>query len=509
MKPIVTPRQMAELDRLAIEQLAVPGLVLMENAGRGLAEIAMSMLTSSTNQLVHIYCGSGNNGGDGYVIARHLLARGYEVELFLLGEREKIKGDSLANLIILEKMDQTVHLLHTRPESLSQPGLIVDALLGTGASVPVQGLYADVISYINEQHVPILAVDLPTGINGETGAVPGPAVLATVTATMAMLKSGLLLAPAREQAGDIRVVDLGLRLPQEAITLWLLESGDIGERLPVRPRDAYKNQVGTVAVLAGSVGFCGAATLTAMACLRSGAGLCYLAIPSSLNEIMATKLTEVVLWPVPDRKSGFLTAEGADDLAAKIAGQNACAIGPGLGQAEPTAQLLFRLLEKLTLPIVLDADGLNICSGNTQAIKDYGGEMVLTPHPGELARLMHTTPGKIAADRVAMAKQTAQELNKVVVLKGSPTLIADPKGLVFFNPTGNAGMATAGSGDVLTGIIAAMLGQGLTALDAALVSVYLHGLAGDLAKLQYGESSMIAGDILLQLGNAFIKVKND
>ncbi len=508
MKPIVTPSHMATLDRYAIDELGIPGLVLMENAGRGIAESAMAM--AQRDKPVHIYCGAGNNGGDGYVVARHLLHNGFQVQVFILTDREKIKGDSLTNLQILEKMGQTVHYIKAAPQIPVQPGLIIDALLGTGATGPLKGFYAEIVEHINRSGVNVLSVDMPTGINAETGAVFEPVVKAQKTCTMALLKTGLLLAPAREFAGQIRVVDISL--PQQTLLAkpprqWLLESSDIRSRLPVRPRDAYKNQVGTVAILAGSTGFCGAAALTALSTLRSGVGLCFLAFPAGLNTVMAAKLTEPVLWPMPDQGHGFLTLECADELYEKIRSQNAWAVGPGLGQASQTKELLFNLLQRLALPLVLDADGLNLCSQDVGSIKSYHGDMVLTPHAGELARLLKAGSKEIVADRVAMVQRAAREFEQVVVLKGSPTLVADRQGTVFFNSTGNAGMATAGSGDVLTGVIAALLAQGLNSLDAALVGVYLHGLAGDMAKKQFGEISLMAGDILAGLAQAFVALE--
>jgi ADP-dependent NAD(P)H-hydrate dehydratase / NAD(P)H-hydrate epimerase len=511
MKPVVTPKHMAELDQYAIAQLAIPGLILMENAGRGIAETALNLLAHADRKLVHIFCGPGHNGGDGYVVARHLLNHGCQVELFVLAERDKISGDSLVNLLILEKMGQPVHFIHQLPQAgTHQPALIIDALLGTGASSPVKDLYAQMIDHLNQQPVPILAVDLPTGINAETGAVAGPAIQATVTCTMAMAKTGLLLSPAREAAGEVKVVDISL--PAQALAalppaFWQLEQEDIRARLPVRPRDAFKNQVGTAAIVAGSLGFCGAAALTAQACLRSGAGLCYLAFPASLNTVMASKLTEVVLWPMPDEQLGFLTLQGKEELLARINSQTACAIGPGLGQSDQTSRLVISLLKALDLPLVLDADGLNICSQEVAVIAEYPAKMVLTPHPGELARLMKMTSREISHNRIAVAQRASHELRQVVVLKGSPTLIAAPDGAVYLNTTGNAGMATAGSGDVLTGVITALLAQGLSSLDAAMAGVFIHGLAGDLAKRQMGEESLLAGDIMANLADALRTIK--
>jgi len=512
VQPIATPQQMAGLDRFAMETLSIPGLLLMENAGRGIADVAVRMIAPSGNRLVHIFCGPGNNGGDGYVAARHLRNAGYEVELYILADEDKIKGDGLVNLQILQKLQQTLHFGLPQPAATKRPGLIIDALLGTGAKTPVTGAFAQAVELINQLDAPVLAADLPTGVNGETGMVEGPAVKADVTCTMALLKSGLLWSPAREYCGEIKVVDISL--PPQAlqalpVNQWLVEAADAAARLPLRREDAHKNQVGSAAVVAGSLGFCGAAALSAAACLRGGAGLCYLAFPASLNAVMAAKLTEVVLWPMPDRDQGFLSEEGLSTLLTKISNQNACAIGPGLGQEASTCQLVYSLLEELTLPLVLDADGLNICSRNTSALKKCRADRILTPHPGELARLLNTSTGEIALNRASAARLAAKTFNAVVVLKGGPTCIAAPDGRLYINSTGNPGMATAGSGDVLTGLIVSLLAQGLNSLDAALTGVYVHGMAGDLARQQFGEAGMMAGDILNKLTDALMTLKGN
>lgn len=509
MQPVVMPSHMARLDRYAIDTLAIPGVILMENAGRHVAANVVRMLEDVPSPLVHIYCGSGNNGGDGYVVARHLLNQGYRAVTYVLAPREKIKGDALINLVILENMAGEVHFITEVPQ-VPRPSVIVDAILGTGVSSGLNGLYAEVVDLINRQEVPVLAVDIPTGVDGCSGAVSGPAVHAKVTCTMAYLKTGLLLPPGRELCGGVEIV--AISLPSQALAAhpadtWQVQEKDICDRLPKRARDSYKNRIGTVAVWAGSTGFIGAATLTAHACLCSGAGLSYLAIPKSLHTIFASKLTEVVLWLCEDDGAGYLGRGNLDELLPRFETQNSVAIGPGLGQAEPARELLLELLSRLTKPLVLDADGLNMVGRDLQVIRNYQADMVLTPHHGELARLIGLSTQEIASDRIGVARQTAMDLGKVLVLKGSPTVIADGRGHVFLNCTGNAGMATAGSGDVLTGAIAALLAQGLTALDAALVGVYIHGLAGDHARHSKGEMGMIARDILANLPSAFISTR--
>jgi hydroxyethylthiazole kinase-like uncharacterized protein yjeF len=513
MKAVVTARQMAEMDRYSIDQLGLPGLILMENAGRGITQVAVSMLGDTHNKLVHIFCGPGNNGGDGFVVARHLLNHGVHVETFLLASRDKIKGDALTNLTILENMGHSTTVLERTPEkSVPMPDLVIDALLGTGAKGALQGLMAEVVAYINSLSAPVLSIDIPTGINADTGAVEGQAIQATRTATMALLKQGLLFSPAREHAGKVDIIDISMPatvIAQNPVKVFLLEKEDIAAMLPQRSPSAYKNQCGTVAVVAGSRGYTGAAVLAAEASMRTGTGLTYLCVPKSLNVIFETKSTEVITWPFDDANMGYLQSDSFPEIVDSLNRLDIVALGPGIGQHAKTAELVFQLLQNLKKPMVLDADGLNICAQKPEIIKDYRGELVLTPHPGELSRLLGMPTFKIAADRISVAREIATSWKKVLVLKGGPTIIAVPDGRVFINSTGNAGMATAGSGDVLTGVIAGLLAQGLPAEQAALSGVNIHGLAGDIARDQFGEMGMIAGDILRSIPPAILSLQRN
>jgi len=512
MKVVVTAQQMAAMDKYTIGQVGIPGVVLMENAGRGITQVALFMLGEPKQKLVQIFCGSGNNGGDGYVVARHLLNLGVRVETFILSQREKIKGDAHTNLIILENMGHAPTFIdHVPNRPLNLPNLIVDAILGTGVTSPLQGLYAQAVEYINSLSVPVLAVDIPTGINADTGAIEGPAIKAAKTATMALLKRGLLFSPGREHAGQVEMVDISMP-PSVAVRqspkVFLLEKEDVVPWLPKRPPAAHKNQCGTVALIAGSRGFTGAAALAAEATLRTGAGLAYLCIPASLNIIFETKSTEVITWPFDDADMGYLHSHSFGEILSRIQTQKVVALGPGLGQHGKTVELVHLLLQNLDKPLVLDADGLNACASNPELIKNYPAELVLTPHPGELSRLIGASAKEITADPIEVARGISQAWKKVLVLKGGPTVVALPDGRVFINSTGNAGMATGGSGDVLTGIIAGLLAQGLGAEQAALASVYIHGLAGDLACASLGEMGMIAGDILQRVPQAILSIQS-
>jgi len=358
---------------------------------------------------------------------------------------------------------------------------------------------------LNELGAPILAVDIPTGIDADTGAVTGPAIRARATAVMARLKRGLLFSPGREQAGEIHLIDISMppdRAPKSGTPVRRLEAADIRARLPRRPADAHKNSLGSVGVIAGSLGYTGAACLTASAALRAGCGVCHLAAATSLLPLLVPKLTEVITWPFADEETGRLREAAYPAWKSALAAESVLAVGPGLGQHPETAALVHRLLREMKQPMVLDADGLNLCTDYLDLLQNYPGPLILTPHPGEFSRLTGLTTARILARPVETAAEWAVKLGHILVLKGGPSVIAAPDGAVFINSTGNPGMATAGAGDVLTGLIAGLLAQGLTPLDAALCGVWLHGAAGDLARDHRGEMGMIAGDLLDALPGA-------
>ncbi len=512
MKPVVTASQMAELDRKCIQETGIPGVVLMENAGAGIFRAACSITGGPRGKTVVIFCGPGNNGGDGYVVARYLLNAGAKVTTIVLAPREKIKGDAKCNLEILQKMGHRPRFIKSADDLPHiRADLVVDALLGTGVEGALRGVFADTVLKINSSHVPVLSVDIPTGIHADTGAVAGPVVRARQTATMALKKQGMVLPPGQHYCGEIKVIDIGT--PDFLITGALLqvfeiESADIRNMLPSRAPDAHKNSCGTAAVIAGSRGFSGAAVLTAKAVLRTGAGLGYLFVPNSLNDPLEAQLTEIITRPQDDAKAGYLHSGCYDELCQDLSNVDVIAMGPGLGRHHETALLVRKLLKTMEKPLVLDADGLNLCIDHTELFRNYKNSLVLTPHPGELSRLTGLTATEILADRINVAQKYASEWQVTLVLKGGPTIIALKDGRVMINSTGNAGMATAGSGDVLTGMIAALLAQGLKAEDAATAGVYLHGLAGDLAREEKDEMGMIAGDILHWIPHAIKAEKN-
>jgi len=513
---LVTGTQMAALDRKAIEELKVPGLDLMENAGKAVFRAAVEMLGGAGGRRVVVVCGRGNNGGDGFVVARLLTGEGASVSAFLVGEREKVRGDAWVNLqraiqsgVPIEEIRGPDDLMPLE-RALSGADLVVDAIFGTGFRGKVEGLPAEVISHINASGRPVLAVDLPSGVEADTGRVHGSAVKAARTVTFGLPKLGQAFHPGKAHCGVLEVVGIGF--PEEAlgavqgVAEWPTEN-EVFRKLPRRPPTAHKGTCGKVAVVAGSVGFTGAAALTAMAALRAGSGLVYLGVPKSLNDILEVKLTEVITRPLPEvRNRRCLALRAAGEVYRLMDETDVLAMGPGLGTHRETVELVARVVRRLEKPAVLDADTLNALSKDPSPLLEGETPLVLTPHPGELSRLIGVPAPDITSDPLSFARDAASRFRSVVVLKGAPTVTATPDGRAYVNPTGNEGMATGGAGDVLTGVIASLIGQGLSPEDAAWVGAYLHGLAGDLAKDEKGIYGMVAGDILEKVPLAICKI---
>lgn len=508
---LATGAQMRELDRATIQDYGLPGCVLMENAGRALAEAAWELLPPEGGRVL-VLAGPGNNGGDGLVAARHLSGRGVETAVLLLGTIAELQGDAALNaryglqygLTIIEDPDD-----ETLGGALELADVIVDALLGTGTTGEVRGRVREVIEMLELAEAPIVAADLPSGIHADTGAVLGAAVEAQVTVTFGLPQPGLVQYPGKAHAGDLRVIDIGLApslIDSLDLRLNLTEATDCQLMLPARSPDAHKGDAGRVLVVAGSPGLTGAATLTATGAARIGAGLITLAVPAPLHDIVEVKTTEVMTLPAPATPEGVFSPEAVALLLERARGANVAALGPGLSQREPLPEVVAALVRQLPVPLVLDADALNLLAGQLDVLRDRGYPTVLTPHPGELARLLDRDLDEIQDDRVLAARETAELLECIVVLKGAATVIAAPDGEVWINPTGNSGLASGGMGDALTGMIAGLMAGGADPLEAAVAGVYLHGLAGDLAAAVLGPQGLLAGDLLAQVPAAIARV---
>ncbi len=518
MIKVVTATEMQELDRRATAEYGMPSLLLMENAGTETVREMLAAFPALPSLRVAIVCGRGNNGGDGFVIARHLLNRGTLVETFLLARREEIKGDARVNLEILAKMGAApgeitgAEDLATVAARIDSADVVVDALLGTGTQGPVKGLFAEAIELVNRAHRPVVAVDIPSGLAADDPEPPGPAVRATLTVTFALPKPCLVLYPAAACAGSVRIGDIGMpaalrRDPK--LRLGLLEAGDVASVFPRRDPAAHKGTFGHVLVIAGSVGKTGAAALAGQSAQRVGAGLVTLAVPESLNNVLEVKLTEVMTEPVAETEARTIGREALDRLLHLAQGKNAVAIGPGLGTHPSTQKLVQELLPALRIPIVLDADGINALAGQADLLKRAAAPLILTPHPGELSRLLGVPRDEVLKRRIGLARDVAGRFNVTVVLKMARTVIASPTGDAVIVPTGNPGMATGGTGDVLTGLIAGLLTQGVEPGLAAQAGAYLHGLAGDLAAEGLGQEAMLAGDLLERVPEAIRLLKTN
>lgn len=517
MLRVATAEEMRRADRRATEELAIPSLLLMENAGRGAVEVMEAVFGPLAGRRVAVLCGKGSNGGDGFVAARHLATRGARVEVFLLAPATEVRGDAGVNLAVLRRSGlaprevTTSETLAAIRGSVAHADLIVDALLGTGLSGPATGLLAEAIELVNASARPVVSLDLPSGLSSDQGGLLGPVVQATLTVTFGLPKRGLLLYPGAIRAGRVEVVDLGIpaSLVGEGIAVGLLEAADVRAAFPPRPPNAHKGSYGHLLVLAGSVGKTGAAVMASLAALRVGTGLVTLGVPSSQQPIVAAQLMEGMTAPLPETPGRTLGAKARERIVELAARMDAIAVGPGLG-LEPETQALVRdLVRDLERPMVVDADGLTALAGHLSVLKEARGPRLLTPHPGELARMLGSTVEAVEADRIGVVQRLAGESGVWVALKGARTVIGGPDGQVSLNPTGNPGMATGGTGDVLTGIVGGLLAQGLPPLLALQAGVYLHGLAGDLARESRGEEGMIAGDLLLAVPDAIRRLRGD
>jgi NAD(P)H-hydrate epimerase len=505
--------QMREADRRTIEDVGIPSLALMENAGRQVVAALERRFEGLEHWRIAVLCGPGNNGGDGMVAARVLAEQGVAVGVFLLGRAADVKGDARATLASLRALghdvveigDASAWELHG--VDVLDADLIVDALFGTGLRGPLTGLAETIVADVNASPKPVVAIDLPSGVSADSPNVPGPAIDAVMTVTLAAPKLPLVLPPAEQLAGTLVIADIGI--PGAVIDTVdgprteLLSREDMRSLIVTRAHDSHKGDYGRVLVVAGSHGKSGAAHLAAMGALRSGAGLVTVATPASVLPIVAALGAEYMTLPLDETADGVVAESAVDAVLAFHA--DVIAVGPGLGNTSSANAFVRALLGRTTVPIVLDADALNAFAGDAAALVGRDGiDVVITPHPGEMARLVGLTIDGVQAHRLDIAREFAQTHRAHVVLKGHRTIVASPDGVAAINLTGNAGMATGGTGDVLTGMIAGWLGQLRDAEAACRLAVLLHGVAGDLAEEELGEQALLARDVLWHLGGAVL-----
>ena len=502
---IVTSEIMRRLDKRAIEECGIPGIVLMENAGRGAASIIETSYPVLNNKKIAIFCGKGNNGGDGFVIARHLFNGGVEVKVYLLTAGDSLQGDAKVNFRILRQMGIDIvelvgaNSLDLVRNELKDYDLAVDAIFGTGLNSEVRGIYREVIEVLNCTNIPKVAVDIPSGLSADTGKVLGTCIRADRTITFAHPKLGLLIHPGLEYVGELYTIDISIPdylIEEERIQNYIIDRDELKLIISPRVLNSHKGDFGHLLVVAGSTGKTGAAVLTCQGAMRVGVGLVTLGLPEGLNPIMENKLTEVMTEPLLEDTPGFLGIGAFDNVMRLAEKKNALAIGPGISTKDETVKLVQRIIKEIDIPVVIDADGLNALSENVEILKESKAPIMLTPHPGEMARLTNTSVSEVQNQRIKVSRGFAQEYNIHLVLKGSRTIIADPNGNIYINPTGNPGMATGGMGDVLTGMLSSFLAQGFNMVNAAKLAVFSHGLAGDAIASERGETGLLATDVI-------------
>ena len=512
---IVSARQMQELDRATISDFGIPGAVLMENAGRGTYEKILEKAPDAAGRQIAVLCGRGNNGGDGFVIARYFHNAGARVTAYLFADQDTVSGDALLNLEAFKEAGGRFIQITDEPQwleaapDIQQAGIIIDGLLGTGLSSEVRGLYRNAIESISAASgALVVAVDIPSGIDATTGAVLGAAVKAHLTCTFGLAKKGLVVHPGAQYAGHIEIIDIGIPaelIESRGINEYLLDEAMLAGVLPARKPDSHKGDYGHGLILAGSPGKTGAAALCAQAAMRAGTGLVTLGVPASLNPVLEAKTTEAMTEPLPEEAGGFLGPLALPRITELFEGKTAVAVGPGMGDHVKTAVLMRWIIEVAAVTLVVDADGLNILARNVEALRKLKAPAVLTPHPGEMSRLMGLPTHAVQADRMGCAQKFAQQYKVIVVLKGSRTVIAAPDGSVYVNPTGNPGMASGGMGDALTGLITGLIAQGIDPLKASLLAVYVHGMIGDDIAAERAPLGILATDIIERIPAALAR----
>jgi NAD(P)H-hydrate epimerase len=514
---LVTASEMQQMDRETIANFNLPGQVLMENAGRGATAFFLETLWADAGAgsggTVGVLAGRGNNGGDGFVMARYLHQKGIRVKVFLLCDPQRVTGDARLNLELLPPLGIEVMALpdietfQMQAEPLAAPAVWIDALLGTGLKSDVRGYYRSAIEFLNAAEKPIFAVDIPSGLNADTGQVQGICIAAAATATFAFAKVGHLLHPGIEHTGNLKVVDIGIP-PHIAGEIGcrqhLITPGTVQDHLRPRDPQAHKGTTGHLLVVAGKTGTTGAAAMAAMAALRAGAGLVTLGCPQGVQGIVAQQTLEAMTVGLAQTPLGGLSTAALPQILGLAETRQCMAIGPGMGTEEETGTLLEGLLSETTLPLVIDADGLNLLSKilNTKRpglLAKARAPLILTPHPGEMARLTGRPTAELLKDRLTTARSFATAHGVVLVLKGARTLVAAPDGQIWINSSGNSGMASGGMGDVLTGMIGGFLAQGYPPETAARLGVYLHGAAGDRLARSRGPQGYLASELMAAL----------
>lgn len=515
---LVSTTQMREIDRRTIEEYETPGHVLMERAGTSVADSVQRLIdiTGFVHPIIHLIAGRGNNGGDAFVAARYLKEAGYTVEVWLAGSANEVKGDALKQLSRLKAAEVTLRELPTKEdwedaEFYPPPcDVLVDGVLGTGASGPARGPAVGAIQYINARShdVLVVAIDVPSGLDADTGEALGEAVRADVTVTMVLPKKGLVEPAALEYVGTVEVVDIGTPYEltdavESETDKELIYVTDLQRVFTRRPRTSHKGDYGHVLIVGGARGYSGAVAMAARAAIRSGVGLVTALVPRSIEQIVAGAVLEAMVVGGDETEQGSLTPAAWSAMKDRMGDFDAVLVGPGLTRHETSQALVWTMIRECRVPLVLDADAITVLAGQPQLVEKAACPVVMTPHPGELAALFSSTAAQVQKDRGGAARAAAKRTKATVVLKGAGTIVAAEEQPLAVNLTGNPGMATGGSGDVLAGMIVALLGQRLLPFDAARAAVYLHGRAGDLVAWRWSQAGLVAGDLIREIPFVF------
>jgi len=515
---VLTSTQMKEIDRTTIEEIGILGTILMENAGKQIFKKLREKFPKLSKEKIVIVAGKGNNGGDGFVVARHLYNQGANPYVLLLASKGEVRGDAAVNLKKAEKIGIKVNEVCSpkgwklQKEKISQATLLVDAIFGTGLVKPAQGLYVDVIEEINKSKAYKIAVDIPSGLSSDTFQIIGPCVRADLTVTLAAPKVSQVFPPAEEYVGELVVADIGVPsslFDDEKLKLELVEKKTILPYFRRRRKDTHKGTYGHLFIVSGSLGKTGAAAMAGKAALKMGAGLVTVGTPESCLPIVARSMDELMTEPLAETQEKTISHEALKKVLSLLEGKDALMIGPGISTNKSTAEFVLSLMPKINVPSVVDADALNILASKPETIKSLRQPAVLTPHPGEFARLLNISTREVVERKLELAPQFAEEYGVYLVLKAYRTITATPEGKVFINPTGNPGMATAGSGDVLSGMIASMIVQEKNLLGAVLAAIYIHGLSGDIGAKKLGEKALTAGDIIRYLPSGLRRLESE
>ncbi|MBF0509909.1 MAG: NAD(P)H-hydrate dehydratase [Deltaproteobacteria bacterium] len=512
---LASAAQMQQLDKITIEEVGIPGVVLMENAGKGCTDLILKYFPAQVSSGTAIVAGKGNNGGDGFVIARWLHHQGFRVCIYLLADPASLKGDAAINFEIVRRLNLPLIIITDETEldqqaaSIKGAGLIVDAILGTGLTSEVGGLFGRAIDLINAGHEAgktVVAVDIPSGLNADNGRIMGRCVNADLTVTFGLAKLGQIVFPGFSHVGRLEVVDISI--PSAVVAAQKLDCRLITTKIATgiikrKALDSHKGRYGHLLVLAGSPGKTGAAAMTAQSALRAGAGLVTLGIPAGLNPVMEAKLTEVMTESLPQTDQLTFAPDALQPILTLLGNKGALAVGPGISTHPDTAGLILELLPEVTVPMVIDADGLNILNGHLDVLKSLKAKAVLTPHPGEMARMLGLTVHDVQYNRTELARRFASEYGVVLVLKGARTVVADPDSGIYINSTGGPALSAGGTGDVLTGILGGLLAQGYAPIKAAVAATWVRGRAADMLAKDRGDTGLLATEISDQVPLVF------